>query len=116
MLAGTAHRDMPALINCSLHILESWTFGHTGIYRTHRAILNTLINHLVRHMMIEHSLSRCILHCYTLGVELQVCLPSNNLPISESLLRIVDMTVEYLLRKSQGPVSEDFTNDLQLFL
>lgn len=53
---------------------------------------------------MEISLSGGILHGYSLWLELEVSRASLNATTTDSILGIIEMTVEYLLCQSQRPV------------
>ena len=99
MLAGTAHLDIPALMNCRRAILHD---DYRSVY--------------LRYEMEADALCRSVLHGYPLGAQLQVSLASRNLSIRESLCRVVYVAVEDLLRKSQRPASQNAPDRLELLL
>lgn len=99
MLAGTAHLVIPALMNCRRAILHH-PYGsvYLGYDRN------------------SDALCRSVLHGYPLGAQLQVSLSSCNLSICESLRWVVYVTVEDLLRKTEGSASKNVFDRLELLL
>lgn len=116
MLVGTAHFVIPALMNCSL--------GGTSVRSplsdmdcTHKAILeNTGVSTAVWTPHTSNSLSRSILHRDTLWAQLQVRLSPLEVIIGKTLLRIRDVTVQDLLRKSERSSAQYLANLCELLL
>ena len=117
MLVGTAHRERPALMNCSLitRVTKVKTLHQKQIQYIQSHPVKQRDQEQLRIIWSNNILGRSILHCNSLRRELQVAFSSDLSSSRQTLLRVIQMTVQYFFSQCQWSVVQKLPNALQLF-